>query len=76
MTKLLEPVRVELDIALTRRTRTHAVIDAEGVQVHHAKRLSEILMWLHEQDVKKAIFVDDLDSWSVVFHPITEDHTT
>ena len=66
--QLKTPVTVELDMALTRRSRAHAVVDAEGKQVHHAKRFSEILVWLADQDVNKALLIDELERFYVVFH--------
>ena len=66
--KLATPVSVELDMALTRRSRTHAVVDANGDQVHHAKRFSEILTWLADQGVNKALLIDESERFYVVFH--------
>ena len=66
--ELKEPVIVELDMDLTRRSRTHAVVNGHGEQVHHAKRFSEILVWLADQGQDKALLVDGDERFYVVFH--------
>ena len=66
--KIVQPVTVELDMALTRRSRVHAVIDGNGEQVYHAKRFSEVLVWLMDHDQSKALLIDERERFYVVFH--------
>ena len=62
------PVTVELDMALTRRSRAHAVVDGNGEQVYHAKRFSEVLTWLADQGVNKALLIDETERFNVLFY--------
>ncbi len=56
---LLLPIRLELDIPITRRQKLHAVVDRRGDQIFHSRRLSEVLTFLQEHEVGQFLLVDD-----------------
>jgi len=56
---VVEPVRVDLDIPVTRRQRVHEVLDGKGVVVFYAREISAVFDWLAENEVAVAHFVDD-----------------
>ncbi len=49
--ELFTPVTVQIDIPITRRLKLHAVTDARGVQVYHTKKLSDLFVWLLDQEL-------------------------
>ncbi len=59
MSLLSSPVTVEIDIPVTRRTKIHAVVDGDGVERFHARRISDVLEFLLEHDCKRFVLLDE-----------------
>lgn len=52
------PLTVEIDIPITRRLKMHAVIDRDGEQIFHSRRLSEVFVWLLINEVGEFTMLD------------------
>lgn len=59
MSKVVLPVTVEIDIPVTRRTKIHAVVNGDGVQVYHSRRLSDVLEYLIDREVVAFEILDE-----------------
>ncbi len=59
MSAIKEPVTVEIDIPVTRRTKIHAVYDGNGDQVFHSRRISQVFDYLLEHSVQAFELLDD-----------------
>lgn len=60
------PVTVEIDIPVTRRTKVHSIIDGDGVEVFHARKISDVFDHLLEHDVHNFTILDDFSSYRLV----------
>ena len=68
-TELVPPIAVELDLPVTRRIKVHAVVDGNGDQVFHAKRISEVFAYLLEHQICDLVLLDDDAEFRITLHP-------
>ncbi len=59
MALIVSPVTVEIDIPVTRRTKIHAVVNGNGEQIYHSRRLSDVFDFLVEHEVVDLVLLDD-----------------
>ncbi len=52
------PLTVEIDIPITRRLKLHAVLDRDGEQIFHSRRLSDVFTWLLDNDIGEFTMLD------------------
>lgn len=57
-TEPLQPITVEIDIPITRRLKMHAVVDGNGVQIFHSKRISEVFTWILDNEITDFTMLD------------------
>lgn len=60
------PIVVEIDVPVTRRIKIHAVVDGDGDQVFHSKRISQVFAYLLDNDVHAFTILDEDDEFSVI----------
>lgn len=63
---IVSPVTVEIDIPVTRRTKIHSVIDGDGVEVFHARKISDVFDHLIAHEVSNFTILDDDASYCLV----------
>lgn len=73
MEQLSTPLRVDLDLPVTRRNRVHEVRDAQDVPVFYAREISAVFAWLCDNEVNQVTVHDvDLD-FIITVHRLTVD---
>ncbi len=65
MSRILEPVTVEIDIPVTRRTKIHAVCDGDGEQIFHSRKISQVFNYLVDHGVEVFELLDEDDSFMI-----------
>lgn len=63
------PFTVEIDIAITRRLKLHAVVDGNGEQIYHSRKICEIFAWLLEHAPGEITLVDDDHEFQIMLRP-------
>ncbi len=59
------PLTVEIDIPITRRLKLHAVLDRNGDQIYHSRRLSDLFSWLLDNDIGEFTMLDGTLKYAV-----------
>ncbi len=68
------PLTVEIDIPITRRLKMHAVLDRDGVQIFHTRRLGDLFIWLLDNDTHEFTMLSAGDEFRITLHapsPVT-----
>jgi len=63
------PLIVEVDIPITRRMKLHAVVKADGEQIYHSKRLSQVFQWMLDNEHTDFTMIDEDSEFRVSLQP-------
>lgn len=69
MSDLVGPLTVEIDIPITRRLKLHAVVDGNGQQIFHSRRITQVFTWLLENGIPEFTMLDEDTEFQVHLKP-------